>query len=248
MERDSSCNVSEGTPNRGLSLYEAARLFNVPFTTEARPQDGEVEAGGLRFHYLEWGKKDAPPVLLLHGIAQQCHSWDFISLALSDKYRIIALDARGHGDSQWPGDSDYSLEAHQRDLDAVVEALCLKDFVLIGHSMGGRNGYIFTSRRPELVKALVIVDTGPGTGCRKQPAHSQLHHPPRRARHLRGVCPASQRVYRTALVACSWEPSTHHQGDAKRQVDLEVRQGDSQPGIQAPKLAHRGPVALYQVH
>ena len=71
-------------------------------------------------------------MLLLHGIAQQCHSWDFISLALSDKYRIIALDARGHGDTQWPTNSDYSLEAHQRDLDAVVEALGLKDFVLIG--------------------------------------------------------------------------------------------------------------------
>ena len=162
MDHDSSCNVSEGTPNRGLSLYEAARLFNVPFTTDARPRDGEVEAGGLRFHYLEWGRNDAPPALLLHGIGQQCHSWDFISLALSDRYRIIALDARGHGDTQWPDDGDYSLEAHQRDLDAVVEAMGLKDFVLIGHSMGGRNGYVFASRRPELVKALVIVDTGPG--------------------------------------------------------------------------------------
>ncbi len=162
MDHDLPCNVSEGTPNRGLSLYEAARLFNVPFTTDARPRDGEVEAGGLRFHYLEWGRNDAPPALLLHGICQQCHSWDFISLALSDRYRIIALDARGHGDTQWPDDGDYSLEAHQRDLDAVVEALGLKGLVLIGHSMGGRNGYVFASRRPELVKALVIVDTGPG--------------------------------------------------------------------------------------
>ncbi|MCZ6535403.1 MAG: alpha/beta hydrolase, partial [Chloroflexi bacterium] len=49
----------------------------------------------------------------------------------------------------------------QRDLDGFVEALGLKDFILIGHSMGGRNGYVFTSRRTEGVKALVIVDTGP---------------------------------------------------------------------------------------
>ncbi len=148
--------------SRGLTLYEAARRFHVPFQSEARPRNRDVEAGGLRFHYLEWGSPDRPTLLMLHGICQQCHSWDFISLALAHQHHVIALDARGHGDSQWPSDADYSLDAHQRDLDAVTDALGLRDFVVVGHSMGGRNGYVFASRRPELLRGLVIVDTGPG--------------------------------------------------------------------------------------
>ncbi len=148
--------------SRGLTLYEAARRFHVPFQSEARPQDRDVEAGGLRFHYLEWGSPDRPTLLLLHGICQQCHSWDFISLALAHQYHVIALDARGHGDSQWPSDADYSIDAHQHDLDAVADALGLRNFVVVGHSMGGRNGYVFASRRPALLRGLVIVDTGPG--------------------------------------------------------------------------------------
>ena len=76
-------------------------------------------------------------------------------------YHVLALDARGHGDSEWASDGDYSLDAHQRDLDGFVEALGLEQFILVGHSMGGRNSYVFASRHPEKVKALVIVDTGP---------------------------------------------------------------------------------------
>ena len=65
-------------------------------------------AGDLRLHYLEWGNEECQTLVMLHGIAQQAHSWDFISLALSDRYHVIALDARGHGDSQWPEDGDYT--------------------------------------------------------------------------------------------------------------------------------------------
>ena len=153
--------MKDQSPKAGLSLHQAAQRFNVPFSREAIPRSQEVVAGDLRLHYLEWGNENGQTLVMLHGIAQQAHSWDFTSLALADRYRIIALDARGHGNSQWPTDGDYSLEAHQKDLDAFSEALGLSDFILVGHSMGGRNGYVFTHRRPELVKALVIVDTGP---------------------------------------------------------------------------------------
>ena len=107
--------------NKGVPLYKAARRLNVPYSQEAQPKDRQVNVGRLKFHYLEWGNEGKPPILLLHGIAQQAHSWDLISLALSDRYRVVALDARGHGDTQWPPDGDYSLEAHQRDLDAFVQ-------------------------------------------------------------------------------------------------------------------------------
>lgn len=145
----------------GLSLFQAARAMGVSFSREVGPQDKEVTASGFKFHYLDWGTESKEPILFLHGALQQGHSWDFVALPLCEDYHVLALDARGHGDSQWATDGDYSLEAHQRDLDGFVEALELNHFILVGHSMGGRNAYVYTSRHPEKVKALAIVDTGP---------------------------------------------------------------------------------------
>ena len=148
----------------GLSLFDAARAMSVPFTEERLPQDREVQANGLLFHYLDWGGEGKQTILFLHGALQQGHSWDFVSLSLCADYHVLALDARGHGDSQWAPDGDYSLDAHQQDLDGVVEALGLDPFVLVGHSMGGRNAYVFASRHPRALKALTVVDTGPEMG------------------------------------------------------------------------------------
>ena len=145
----------------GLSLYEAARAMGVSFSQESLPIDKTVHANGLNFHYLEWGDPGKPDILMLHGVSQQGHSWDFVSLALSDRYHIMALDQRGHGDSDWAPDGDYSIEAQQTDIDAVVDALRLDRFTLMGHSMGGRNSYVWASRHPKVLDALVIVDTGP---------------------------------------------------------------------------------------
>ena len=107
----------------GLSLYEAARGMGVSFAQENQPTDKTVHANGLNFHYLEWGNPGKPDILMLHGVSQQAHSWDFVSLALSDRYHIMALDQRGHGDSDWAPGGDYSIEAQQSDIDAVVDAL-----------------------------------------------------------------------------------------------------------------------------
>ena len=135
--------------------------MGVSFAQETVPLDGFVEANGLRFHYLDWGEPDRPPMLLLHGFAQTCHSWDFVALSLSDRFRLIALDQRGHGDSDWAPDGDYSPEAQQEDLKAVVEALRLDGPVVIGLSMGGRNAFTYAAAHPGEVRALVIVDAGP---------------------------------------------------------------------------------------
>ena len=144
-----------------MSLYDAARAMGVPFTQEARPVSRNVQANGLRFHYLEWGHEDRPTILLLHGFAQTAHSWDFVALSLCPDYRVIALDQRGHGDSQWASDGDYSLEAYVADLEAVTSALDLRDLVLVGLSMGGRNSLAFAARHPERLRALVLVDSAP---------------------------------------------------------------------------------------
>ena len=148
---------------QGLSLYDAARAMGVTFTKEVEPQDRDASANGLRFHYLEWGEPGNPTMLLLHGFAQTCHSWDFIALTFSDRFRVISMDQRGHGDTDWAPDRDYSPEAHQKDTHAFVQAIGLDDFVLIGLSMGGRNALTYAAHHPERVKAVVIVDAAPET-------------------------------------------------------------------------------------
>ena len=147
----------------GLSLHEAARQMGVPFQEENEPVDRWVRANGMNFHLLEWGDPGKPGVLMLHGASQQAHSWDFISLGLSSEYHVLVLDQRGHGDSDWAPEGDYSIEAAQGDLDEIVDALGLSDFNLMGHSMGGRNSFVWASRHPGMLRSLTIVDTGPET-------------------------------------------------------------------------------------
>ena len=144
-----------------MNLYDAARAMGVTFATEAVPQDRMVTADGRRFHYMEWGEPDSPPMLLLHGYAQTCHSWDFVALAMCDRFRVLSLDQRGHGDTDWAPDGDYSPEGYWNDLNAVAEALDLRDFVLMGLSMGGRNAISYAANHQRRVKALVVVDSAP---------------------------------------------------------------------------------------
>ena len=153
---------------QGLTLYEAARSMGVPFTVENQPTDKNILVNGMNFHYLEWGNPANPTVLMLHGNSQQAHSWDFVSLALSENYHIIALDQRGHGDTDWAPDGDYSVQAQVRDIQAFVTDTGLIGFVLIGHSMGGRNSFVWASEHSGDLNGLVIVDTGPDTQRRGQ--------------------------------------------------------------------------------
>ena len=145
----------------GLTLYEAAKAVGVNFRKNWAPESKTLIANGLKLHYLEWGDPSNPTMLLLHGFAQQCHSWDFVALAFADRYRIIALDQRGHGDSDWASDGDYSPETQQKDIEAFVNSLGIQKFVLMGLSMGGRNSFTYAANNPDRVEALIIVDAGP---------------------------------------------------------------------------------------
>ncbi len=160
--------ASSSEVGQGMTLHQAARQLGVPFTQENEPVDKSIQVDGLTFHYLEWGDAANPTILMLHGSLQQAHSWDFVSLALSDKFHILALDQRGHGDSDWAPEGDYSIEAQQKDLDGFVQACGLESFILIGHSLGGRNAFVWASRHQSTLKGLVIVDTGPETQRRGQ--------------------------------------------------------------------------------
>ena len=143
------------------SLYKAARGRGVEFAEEFVPTTRTFDASELRLSYTEWGDPGLPTVVMLHGFAQTSHAWDFITLGLADRFHLISLDQRGHGDSQWATDGDYSLETQQQDLDEFIKSLGVRRLILVGLSMGGRNAYVFASRNPQLISNLVVVDTGP---------------------------------------------------------------------------------------
>ncbi len=127
----------------------------------ATAEDRRVSARGLNFHYVEWGSVRQPPLLCLHGITQTAHSWDEVAAALAGDYRVLCFDQRGHGDSTWAPDGDYTRQTQAADVDAITDALDLPRFVLAGMSMGGINSITFTARHPHKVRALIIVDVSP---------------------------------------------------------------------------------------
>jgi pimeloyl-ACP methyl ester carboxylesterase len=122
-------------------------------------REGFVSRAGLRLHYLDWGTPGAPPVLLLHGGSAHAHWWDLVAPALADRRRCVAMDLRGHGDSDWPSDCDYRLSSHATDVDALVESLGLKQFAIVGHSFGGFVAMTYAPRAAARVTALAIVDS-----------------------------------------------------------------------------------------
>jgi pimeloyl-ACP methyl ester carboxylesterase len=124
-----------------------------------RPLERDVVVNGLRLHLLDWGGDGRQALLLLHGFTGHAHAWDTLAIALQPHFHVYALDQRGHGDSD-PADA-YTPVLGCEDLAGVVDQLGLRSLVLIGLSMGGRNAMLFTSRRPEVVDKLVIVDIGP---------------------------------------------------------------------------------------
>src|SRR5215475_6087891 len=115
--------------------------------------DRTIALGSLNIHYRQAGEEDSPPLIVLHGLGGKAEEWDHISLALADRYHVLVLDQRGHGESSWPG--EYSFELMRDDLAEFADALALRRFTLIGHSMGGTVAYLFAEKWPERIIQLV---------------------------------------------------------------------------------------------
>ncbi|MBV9603349.1 MAG: alpha/beta hydrolase [Chloroflexi bacterium] len=124
------------------------------------PGEGFVNVSGLRLHYLVWnpdGGQDT--IVMLHGLRGEASIWATVAEPLADQgLRVLALDQRGRGFSDWATDGDYSRAAYVRDLEGLSAALKLDRFALIGASMGGANAVAFAAVRPDLVTGLVLED------------------------------------------------------------------------------------------
>lgn len=132
-------------------------------STHAR--EGWVESEGLRLRFVEWGPRDAPAVVALHGLRSFAHTWEPVALPLADRWRFVALDQRGRGHSDWDPQRRYYTEHYVRDLQALVDRLDLPRFVLLGHSMGGATAFVYAAANPGRLSGLVIEDMGPGASA-----------------------------------------------------------------------------------
>lgn len=122
-----------------------------------------VNVNGLDLHYLDHGGAAEVSAVALHGFALNCHSFDEVAPALSDRLRWYALDQRGHGRSDRAAElSDYSRDHMANDIRGFIDAQHLERPVVLGHSMGGMNAMTFAATHPEQLRALVLIDVGPG--------------------------------------------------------------------------------------
>jgi pimeloyl-ACP methyl ester carboxylesterase len=155
---------------------ENAAEYGLPYTGPPVVRRVEVEVGpGRKVSSLVWGT--APPeVVLVHGGAQNAHTWDTVAMMLDRP--LVAIDLPGHGHSDGGPDGSLSLASNGADLAQVVSALAPHAAGVVGMSLGGLSSIALAAHAPELVRALVLVDVTPGVNAEKSaPIHAFVNGP-----------------------------------------------------------------------
>ena len=124
--------------------------------------DRFITVNGVKLHYAEHGDQSSPPLLCLHGVTLAGGVWDSFAAQMCDRYHVLALTARGHGDSD-RADS-YLGAVFVDDTAAFLEATGSAPATVCGHSMGGAIGIGLAAMHPEKVEKLIVVDAGPTPG------------------------------------------------------------------------------------
>jgi len=130
-------------------------------TTSIQPLSRILRVNDLDLHYLEWGAADAPPIVCVHGYTGSADAFSAPARHLHDRYRILAFDVRGHGESAWSPAGAYRYEDQAKDLAEFAKQLGLDKFVLIGTSMGGIIAMTYAAEYGDRLLGLVINDIGP---------------------------------------------------------------------------------------
>ncbi|TXL74100.1 alpha/beta hydrolase [Vineibacter terrae] len=112
----------------------------------------------LRLHYVDWGNPEAPPLLLVHGGRDHCRNWDWVAADLRRDWHVIAPDLRGHGDSQWSPDGNYSMAGYIYDLAQLIHQQGLAPVTIVAHSLGGNISLRYAGIYPEQVRKLVAIE------------------------------------------------------------------------------------------
>jgi len=144
-------------------------------TVTARAQEKFVRVNDLRLRYLDWGTTGKTPLVCMHGHTGQARIWDEFAEAMAPHYHVMALDQRGHGQSQWATDG-YARDRFVADLGAFLDALSIDKAVLAGLSMGGWNALLYAAENQERVERIIMVDIAPERS--DQALQQQRNRPP----------------------------------------------------------------------
>jgi esterase len=127
----------------------------------ALARDRYVDINGLRLHLLEGGRAGGPVLCFLHGGSAHAHWFDAVMPHFADRFHVVSLDQRGHGESEWASPPAYATEDFARDLVALMDHMGWPRMAVVGHSMGGHNATAFAAWHPDRVSALIIADSRP---------------------------------------------------------------------------------------
>src|SRR5215510_10553959 len=148
--------------------------YGVPWKGEptVRRETVVVEPStGRSLSALVWGTDD-PEIVLLHGGAQNAHTWDTVALALDRP--LVAIDLPGHGHSDHRDDGPFGPRENAADVAVAVRALAPDAAIVVGMSLGGLTSLALADRAPELVRRLVLVDVTPGVNREKSTVIAQF--------------------------------------------------------------------------
>ena len=124
--------------------------------------DRYLPVNGVRLHFQDWdGTDQSEALLMVHGVTQQSHVFDPAAQLLHQRYRCIALDLRGHGDSDRADPASYRYTAYAADVVAFLDALGIKQTHYLGTSLGGLVAMTVAGSQPERFASLVLNDISP---------------------------------------------------------------------------------------
>ncbi len=171
-----------------------------------------IHANGIRHHYLEWGRPDAPPLLMLHATGLCAWPWKPIARRLAQRHRVLAFDQRGHGDTD-PSDKGYRFEYAGEDLAAIVAQMDLERPRVVGHSSGGLATIIASNILPGRFGQVVLVETRVSNDAPTAPTQD-LNRRAERTRMKRPIWDTRAAMfdaYRTRAAFKDWQEEPYRQ-------------------------------------
>ena len=217
----------------GLALFLAARSHaDEPVTAAAPPassllpgaEEGYVDSGGVKIHYVSLGRKDDPLIVMIHGFPDFWYSWRAQMPELAKHFHVVAIDQRGYNLSGQPeGVENYTTDKLVGDVVAVVKHFGVGKAVIVGHDWGGLVAWTFAMTHPEMTDRLIVLNlphprgllrelaTNPAA-TEEQPVRPQTFRSPTRPNAFRSSfspvgskTPKRRKVYLAAFKRSSME-------------------------------------------
>lgn len=208
--------VSHALADSLTRAADSTAAWNAPWTDPSPHRVGFVDVGqGVRLHYLDWGGS-GDTIVLLTGYGLSAHIYDDLAPQLTDRFHVVALTRRGHGESDHP-DTGYGIETAVEDIRHLLDHLGVPKAILVGHSHGGWEISRFAARYPDRTLRLVYLDgTLDPTTYEGMAEHEPIQRP-----QPDFSTPASARAWYTRYFYGRWSPALeadlhHHTVDASK--------------------------------